>query len=100
MDQRSSRGSASLDRDSARSTAAASFGSAEASTAPSVSAVNLLPQEGQLVCGRTIRTRWFGIPGRVVNHQGRHILRLPARWPWEHVYLTTLANLRWLPQVY
>ena len=55
--------------------------------------------KGRLVCGRTIRTRLFGIPGRVVNHRGRHILRLPARWPWEQVYLTTLANLRQLPQV-
>ena len=55
--------------------------------------------KGRLVCGRTIRTRLFGIPGRVVNHRGRHILRLPAPWPWEQVYLTTLANLRRLPQV-
>ena len=36
---------------------------------------------GRLVCGRTIRTRLFGLPGRVVNHGGRRLLRLPARWP-------------------
>ena len=52
----------------------------------------------QLVCGRTIRTRLFGVPGRLVNHRGRPILRLPARWPWAAVYQNTLANLRGLPQ--
>ena len=55
--------------------------------------------KGRLVCGRTIRNRIFGIPRRVVNHRGLRILRLPARWPWEQVHLTTLANLRRLPQV-
>ena len=34
---------------------------------------------GRLICGRTIRTRLFGLPGRLVNHGGRHILRLPIR---------------------
>ena len=53
----------------------------------------------QLVCGRTIRTRLFGVPGRLVNHSGRPILRLPARWPWATRYQTTLANLRGLPQL-
>ncbi len=53
---------------------------------------------GRLIRGRTIRTRIFGIPARVVNHSGRPILRLPARWPWAHTYQTTLANLRTLPQ--
>ena len=54
---------------------------------------------GRLVCGRTIRTRLFGVPGRVVNHGGRRLLRLPARWPWAGTYLTTLTNLRTLPQL-
>ena len=54
---------------------------------------------GQLVCGPTIRTRLFGLPGRIVNHSGRHILRLPARWPWAPTYQTTLRNLRALPQL-
>ena len=51
------------------------------------------------VCGPTIRTRLFGLPGRVVNHSGQHILRLPARWPWANTYQTTLQNLRALPQL-
>ena len=53
----------------------------------------------QLVCGRTIRTRLFGVPRRLVNHSGRPILRLPAQSPWAKTYQTTLANLRGLPQL-
>ena len=46
----------------------------------------------RLVYGRTIRTRLFGVPGRLVNHSGQPVLRLAARWPWAKTYLTTLAN--------
>ena len=53
----------------------------------------------RLVYGRTIRTRLFGLPGRLVNHSGKPIVRLPARWPWAAAYLTTLANLRRFPQL-
>ena len=53
----------------------------------------------RLVYGRTIRTRLFGVPGRLVNHSGQPVLRLAARWPWAKTYLTTLANLRGLPQL-
>lgn len=56
-------------------------------------------QPQQLVRGRTIRRRFFGIPGRVVNHGGKHLLRLPARWPWAATYQTALSNLRSLPQL-
>jgi hypothetical protein len=56
------------------------------------------PRE-QLVYGSTIRARLFGIPARLLNHSGQHILRLPARWPWANTYLTTLGNLRSLPQL-
>ena len=48
----------------------------------------------KLTAGATIRNRLFGIPARLVNHSGRHILRLPAQWPWAHTYHTALANLR------
>ncbi len=54
---------------------------------------------GQLTAGRSIRTRLFGIPARVVNHSGRHLLRLPTRWPWATTYHTALQNLRSLPQL-
>ena len=53
----------------------------------------------KLTAGTTIRNRLFGIPARLVNHSGRHILRLPAQWPWAHTYHTALANLRNLPQL-
>ena len=53
----------------------------------------------KLTAGATIRNRLFGIPARLVNHSGRHILRLPAQWPWAHTYQTALANLRNLPQL-
>ena len=56
-------------------------------------------QPGQLIRGRSIRTRLFGLPGRIVNHSRKHILRLPTRWPWAGAYLTTLTNLRALPQL-
>ena len=54
---------------------------------------------GRLVTGKTVRRRLFGIPARMVNHGGKHILRLPARWPWAAAYQTILANLRALPQL-
>ena len=40
--------------------------------------------------------RWVNLLG---NHNGRHILRLPARWPWARAYLTTLTSIRRLPQL-
>ena len=59
---------------------------------------NTAPRQ-RLTTGQTVPTRLFTIPGRLVNHSGRHILRLPARWPWARAYLTTLTNLRNLPQL-
>ena len=52
-----------------------------------------------LTVGRTVRVRLYRIPGRVVNHRGRFLLRLPARWPWARTYQTILDNLRALPQL-
>ena len=49
---------------------------------------------GQLTNGNTVRTRLFRLPGRIVNHGGKLILRLPARWPWADTYLTTLGIRR------
>ena len=54
---------------------------------------------GKLTVGRTIRNRLFGIPGRVVNHGGRLLLRLPARWPWARLYERTMASIRRLPML-
>ena len=54
---------------------------------------------GKLTVGRTIRNQLFSIPGRIVNHSGRLLLRLPARWPWARLYQRTIARLRSLPQL-
>ena len=54
---------------------------------------------GQLTTGKSIRRRLFGIPARLVNHGGKRLLRLPARWPWAAAYQTTLRKLRALPQL-
>ena len=54
---------------------------------------------GRLVNGNTVRTRLFCLPGRIVNHGRRPILRLPTRWPWANTYHTALAGIRNLPQL-
>ena len=35
----------------------------------------------KLTVGRTVRNHLLALPGRLVNHAGRTVLRLPARWP-------------------
>ena len=52
-----------------------------------------------LTNGNTVRTRLFGLPGRIVNHSRKMILRLPTKWPWANTYRTLLANIRSLPQL-
>ena len=54
---------------------------------------------GKLTVGRTIRNQLFSIPGRIVNHGGRLLLRLPARWPWARRFRLALASIRSLPQL-
>lgn len=48
----------------------------------------------QLTVARTIRTRVLALPGRLVNRSGRHVLRLPARWPWKNTFNGALGRLR------
>jgi len=50
----------------------------------------------QLTVTRTIRSRLFGLPGRLVNRSGRPVLRLPARWPWAATFHTALDRIRGL----
>ena len=54
---------------------------------------------GELTVAKTVRTRLFAIPGRLVNRSGRTVLRLPARWPWEQTFLGALGRIRSLPLV-
>ena len=45
----------------------------------------------QLTVAATIRNRLLTVPGRLVNHSGRHKLRLPLNWPWANTFTTALA---------
>ncbi len=54
---------------------------------------------GQLTVGQTVRNRLLALPGRHLNHAGRPVVRLPARWPWAALFHTTLTNIRALPQL-
>ncbi|HMK62695.1 MAG TPA: IS1380 family transposase [Acidimicrobiales bacterium] len=47
-----------------------------------------------LVVARTLRTRYFAVPARLVNHSGRPTLRMPERWPWATKFTTALRDLR------
>ena len=47
--------------------------------------------DDQLTVARTVRSRVLCLPGRLVNRSGRHVLRLPERWPWA-VNFTTCAR--------
>jgi len=53
----------------------------------------------QLTVTRTMRTRLFSLPGRLVNHSGQRLLRLPARWPWADTFHRALGHIRALPLV-
>jgi Transposase DDE domain group 1 len=53
----------------------------------------------QLTVLRTVRTRMFALPGRLVNRSGRLRLRLPKRWPWATSFLHALDRLRALPML-
>ena len=46
---------------------------------------------------KTLRRRYLTVPARLVRHARRTTLRLPARWPWAHDWLTALNTLRALP---
>jgi Transposase DDE domain group 1 len=46
---------------------------------------------------RTVRRRLVTVPGRITRTARTVTLRMPARWPWETQFLTTLERLRALP---
>ena len=53
----------------------------------------------QLTVARTIRTKFIALPGRIVNRSGRHVLRLPEKWPWAATFTAALAQIRTLPAI-
>ena len=46
---------------------------------------------------RTLRRQLLTVPGRITRTSRQMTLRLPARWPWETAFLTTLQRLRAVP---
>ena len=46
-----------------------------------------------------MRNRLLTVPARILNHSGRHRLRLPLNWPWAHTFTTALQRIRNLPQL-
>lgn len=54
----------------------------------------LVEDDKTLVVARTLRTRYFTVPGRLVNRSGRPTLRMPERWPWALRFTRALADLR------
>jgi len=54
----------------------------------------LVEDDKTLVVARTLRTRYFAVPGRLVNRSGRSTLRMPERWPWALRFTQALADLR------
>jgi hypothetical protein len=58
-----------------------------------------LTPEDQLVVARTVRTRFFSVPGRLVSRSGARTLRAPLHWPWAGIFYRALALLRALPPV-
>jgi hypothetical protein len=55
--------------------------------------------DDQLTIARTVRSRVLCLPGRLVNRSGRHVLRLPERWPWAVNFTRALDAIRSLPLV-
>ncbi len=53
-----------------------------------------LVEEDTLVVARTLRTRYFSVPARLVNRSGTPTLRGPTQWPWATSFSRALSNLR------
>ena len=49
---------------------------------------------------RTFRRRLLTVPGRITRTARTVTLRMPARWPWEHDFLTALERLRAMPALH
>jgi hypothetical protein len=53
----------------------------------------------QFTVARTVRTRFFSVPGRLVSRSGVPTLRGPMQWPWAQAFTHALERLRNLPPV-
>lgn len=76
------------------------FGANAAWFALSIIAHNLSRWVGRIGLGepvithKTLRRRFFALPGRLTRSGGKTTLHLPTRWPWHHRFLAALTNLR------
>jgi hypothetical protein len=59
---------------------------------------DITPNE-HFTVARTLRTRFFSVPGRLVSRSGTPTLRTPLEWPWADAFLRALDQLRVLPPV-
>src|ERR1039457_7695477 len=50
----------------------------------------------ELTVTRTLRTRYFSVPARLVNRSGIPRLRGPDKWPWADSFIKALGKLRLL----
>ena len=48
---------------------------------------------------KTLRRRYFNLPGRFTRSSRRQTLHFPAEWPWATKFLTGLDRIRNLPQL-
>ena len=53
-----------------------------------------LVDKDTLLVARTLRTRYFSVPARLVNRSGVPTLRGPTYWPWAVSFTRALTNLR------
>ena len=53
-----------------------------------------LTASDQFTVARTVRTRFFSVPGRLISRSGIPTLRTPAQWPWAEPFLRALSLLR------
>lgn len=51
----------------------------------------------RLTAAAGVRRRLLAVCGRLVNHSGRHRLRLSRHWPWATSFTTALAHIRNVP---
>jgi len=59
---------------------------------------SVLGLPGQTIrAARTLRRRLLALPGRLTRTARTWTLRLPARWPWQHVFIEALTRIRALP---
>ncbi len=59
---------------------------------------SVLGLPGQTIrAARTLPRRLLALPGRLTRTARTWTLRLPARWPWQHVFIEALTRIRALP---